>query len=212
MLNVKVSNERFDRMNRSRAAGDHEHKEDEQEPQTGQRSGQMGIDRYEAGHDTASTRSIKMDVQAVKSFLDQFYTAVDPYIEGDDPATTFASCGAVLLASVLANTNSVDILARITGFPVSFTEAVFLVIEAGGHDFSLQFADLIAVVNLYPGDFKKLEDTVNSLMEDYWAKTEAYWCDILEVLRGGYLFGGKRQWWLDEDETLLIPQEHQWIN
>jgi hypothetical protein len=170
------------------------------------------FDRYEAGHDTASTRSMKMDVQAVRSFLDQFYTAVDAYIEGDDPATTFTSCGAVLLASALSSTNSVDILATITGFPVSFTEAVFLVMEIGGHDFSLQFADLIAVVYHHPGDFKKLEDTLNSLMDDYWAKMEAHWCDVLETLRGGYLFGGKRQWWLDEEEMLSIPQEHQWVN
>ena len=70
---------------------------------------------------------------------------MDAYIEGDDPATTFTSCGAVLLAFMLGGINSVDILARITGFPVNFTEAVFLVMEAGGHDFSLQFADLITV-------------------------------------------------------------------
>jgi hypothetical protein len=49
-------------------------------------------------------------------------------------------------------------------------------------------------------------------MEDYWAKMDAHWCDVHEALRGGYLFGGKRQWWLDGEEILLIPQEHQWVN
>jgi hypothetical protein len=84
--------------------------------------------------------------------------------------------------------------------------------EAGGHCFSLQFADLVTIVHLHQGDFKKLEDALNALMEDCWARMEAHWCDIFEILRGRCLFGGKRQWWIDEEEIPLISQEYQWVN
>ena len=153
-----------------------------------------------------------MDVSVAKSLLDQFYNAADSYVEGDDPATTFSSCGAVLLASVVAGTRCAATLSRITGLPCDFITAVLLVMEADGHWSSLQFTDLILAVHHHLYNFEKLETVLNEFMAEYWAKMEAYWCDVLEILRGGHLFGGKVQWWLDEEEGLLISQDHQWVN
>lgn len=144
-----------------------------------------------------------MEASAVRSLMNKFYAVAPPYTEGDDPATTFSCCGAILLAAVLAETSSVDVLARITGFPTSFVEVVLCVMETGGYHLSLQFADLIVAAHLHPEDYKMLENAVDALMEIYWARMDAVWCEVFEILRGGYLFGGQRQRWLDEENVLL---------
>jgi hypothetical protein len=167
----------------------------------------MGIDRYEAWTRYSFDKEPEMETSAVRSFLDEFYTVAEAYVEGDDLATTFASCGAVLLAAVLVETRSAEILASVTGFPVSFIERVLWGMEAGKHCFSLQFADFITAVHLHREDFKKMEGTLDALMEAYWAKAEAQWCDVLVVLRGDHLFGGERQWWIDAVWTPLIMQK-----
>jgi hypothetical protein len=153
-----------------------------------------------------------MEATAVKLSLEEFYMVAGAYVEGDDLATTFTSCGAVLLAAVLIETRSPEIVANVTGFPVSFVERVLWGMEAGKHCFSLQFADLITVVHLHREDFKKMEDTLNALMETYWVKAEAQLCDALVILRGGHLFGGERQWWADDEWIPLIMQTPGWLN
>jgi hypothetical protein len=47
-----------------------------------------------------------------------------------------------------------------------------------------------------------LEDTFNALLAEYWAKMDPGWCDVLENLRQGYLFGGRQQWWLDTENMV----------
>jgi hypothetical protein len=172
----------------------------------------MGIDRYEAWTRYSLDKEPEMEASAVRSFLEEFYTVAEAYVEGDDPTTTFSSCGGVLLAAVLAETHSVEILTEITGFPASFIEVVLRVMETGGYHLSLQFADLITAASPHSDDFKTLENALNDMMESYWARMDAVWCDAFEVLRGGYLFGGQRQWWTDEEWIPLISQEHRWLN
>lgn len=152
-----------------------------------------------------------METPDIKSFLEEFYGVAEAYIEGDDPATTFSSCGGVLLAAILAETSSVDVLTKITGFPAGFVEAVLRVMEAGGYHLSLQFADLIMAARLHSDDFKTLENTINDVMENYWARMDPVWCDAFEILRDGYLFGGRRQWWIDVEEGLQTLHK-QWVN
>lgn len=138
-----------------------------------------------------------MEVLATRFFLNEFYAVVDAYVEWDDPTTTFASCGAILLAAVLAETRSVDVLTEITGFPIGFVEGVLRVMEIEGYYLSLQFADLITAVHLYREDMKKLGNTIDAFMESYWSRMDPVWCGTFELLRGGYLFGGRPQWWID---------------
>ena len=148
-----------------------------------------------------------MEITTIKPFLEEFYSVAEAYIEGDDPTTTFCSCGAVLLAAILAETSSVDVLTKITGFPACFVEAVLRVMGTGGYHFSLQFADLINAVCLHADDFKTIEITINDVMENYWARMDPIWCEAFEVLRGGCLFGGRRQWWIDVEEGLQLFHE-----
>ncbi|MBW4046303.1 MAG: hypothetical protein HIU87_15105 [Acidobacteria bacterium] len=152
-----------------------------------------------------------MEVTTIKPFLEEFYGVAEAYVEGDDPATTFSSCGVVLLAAILAETSSVDILTKITGFPACFVEGVLRVMEIGGYHLSLQFADLITAACLHSDDFKTLENTLNDVIENYWARMDPIWCEAFETLRGGYLFGGRPQWWIDVEEGPQLLHE-QWVN
>src|ERR1700757_993821 len=146
----------------------------------------MGISPY-GGRESASLyKEHRMETTGVKPFLEEFYGVATAYVEGDDPATTFSSCGAVLLAAVLTETHSVDVLTKITGFPPAFVEVVLRVMETGGYHLSLQFADLITAASLHSDDFKTLETALNDMMESYWARMDAVWCDAFEALRGGY--------------------------
>ena len=151
-----------------------------------------------------------MDIPNVKPFLEMFYGEADAYVVKDDPATTFSSCGVILLAAVLAETSSVAVLRKITGFPADFIKVVLHILESSGYHLSLQFADLISAAHLHKDDFKKVEDAVNNMMEYYWSRMNSVWCDALIVLRGGYLFGGRLQWWIDTEQELLA-HENQWV-
>jgi len=108
-----------------------------------------------------------MDILAVKSFLDHQYNVVDAYVEGDDPTTTLISCGIVLLAAIVAETRSEEVLSQIAGLPTSFIEGVIEIFEFNGFYLLQQFADLLtAATSPSPGP-KQLGDTVDNMMEGY---------------------------------------------
>ncbi len=140
-----------------------------------------------------------METSNIRTFLQGFYEVAKAYVVGDNPVTTFSSCGAVLLASILAQTRSVDILATITGFPPGFIGAVLRVMETGGYHLSLEFADLIMAACLRSDDFGLLENSVDAFMEIYWARMDPVWRDEFEILRERRLFGGQRQGWIDAE-------------
>lgn len=152
-----------------------------------------------------------MELSAASFFLERFYGVSGAYVVGDDPTTTFNSCGAVVLAAVLLESRSAETLARLTGLPAGFAEATLCVLEVGGHHLSSVFGELITIVHGQSEDMKQLEDTLNALLAEYWARMDSCWCDVLEGLREGYLFGGRRQWWLDA-ENRVHSAECGWIN
>ena len=62
---------------------------------------------------------------SVTEFLKLYYQGeITEYIEGDDLGTTVVLSGAVILASILAETTSPLRLAKITGMPVYFADCV----------------------------------------------------------------------------------------
>src|SRR6185437_1605191 len=90
-----------------------------------------------------------MDLTIIKAMLDRYYTETDSYIEDDNGGSTVLSAGCVLLASVMAGTRSPDVIATLTGLPIEFVTAVWMVSDAGGHIFSLRYADLILAVRMF---------------------------------------------------------------
>jgi hypothetical protein len=141
-----------------------------------------------------------MELSIAKSWLDRFYEVKQTYVERDGPTTTFVSCGAVLLAMIVVGSRSVQTLTNLTGLPAAFVEATLLVADRGAHSLSFSYAELILAVNDHPGDFDPIEHELTCLMSDIWEQMDKQWPDALNILRSGYLYGGKQQTWTYEED------------
>jgi len=134
-----------------------------------------------------------MDLTIIKAMLDRYYTETDSYIEDDNGGSTVLSAGCVLLASVMAGTRSPDVIATLTGLPIEFVTAVWMVSDAGGHIFSLRYADLILAVRNRAFDICEVEEILGDLLVEISKSMEPQWWKILKNLRAGHVYGGELQ-------------------
>jgi hypothetical protein len=141
-----------------------------------------------------------MDLSLAKSRLDRFYAVKEHCVAGDDPTTTFTSCAVLLLASVLAESRSAQLLSYLTGFPIAFVEASLLVADSVGHFGSFSHGDLIVAVHRHPDDLDRIELLLNMAMGIIWERMDKQWTDALTILRARYLYGGERQAWVHDEE------------
>ena len=143
-----------------------------------------------------------MELSIAKSWLDRYYEVNAFYVERDGPTTTLISCGAVLLAAIVAGSRSAQTLTALTGLPASFVEATLLVADSGGHFFSASYGRLILAVTQQPEDF---DQVVHALSDLFWDICETpgkdrQWGDALSILRARYVYGGKQQGWTYEED------------
>ena len=126
-----------------------------------------------------------MQYADVKHYIGRFYAERDAYIEYDDPATTYTCCGAVLVASVLAETKSADVLSELTGLPVNFAAAVGLLIELQGGMTVERLGYVRTALEQNPEDFSDVEDALSYVLEEFWADRNGLEVEeILERMRG----------------------------
>lgn len=148
-----------------------------------------------------------MDLSVAKSWLDRYYAVKEFYVERDGSTTTLLSCGAVLLAAIVACSRSVETLTTLTGLPAAFVEATLLVADSGGHFFSVSYGRLILAVTQHPEDFDQVEHALRDLFWDICETPgrDRQWHDALSILRARHLYGGKQQaWTYEEDEYLCL--------
>jgi hypothetical protein len=141
-----------------------------------------------------------MDLSLVKPTLDSYYDETGCYIEAEEDGTTVLSAGSVLFASVLAGTRSPKVIATITGLPIGFVSAALSVSEAGGHIFSVRFADLIFAVRKLSFDVSAVEEVLTDLLVEIIENMDPHWLGVLKSLRAGYVYGGDQQPWTHEVE------------
>ena len=141
-----------------------------------------------------------MNLTFASSWLNRFYSVKEAYVEGDDRSTVANSCGAVLLASVVAETRSVQTLTALTGFPGAFIEATFLAADSVGHFCSFSHGDLMVAVHRYPDDLDRIEHLLDLAMGVIWERMDKHWTDALTMLRSRCLYGGEQQAWVHDEE------------
>ena len=146
-----------------------------------------------------------MDLSVAKSWLDRYYAVKEFYVDRDGSTTTLVSCGAVLLAAIVAGSRTVQTLTTLTGLPAAFIEATLLVADSGGHFLSDSHGRLIIAVTQHPADFEWIEEALNNLMCGIWETMDNQWPDALSILRARSLYGGNRQTWTyGGDEHLCL--------
>jgi hypothetical protein len=134
-----------------------------------------------------------MELLVAKSWLDRYYAVKAFYVERDSPTTTLFSCGAVLLAAIVAGSRSVQTLTTLTGLPEAFIETTLLVADSEGYFFFVSYGELILAVRQHPEDFDRIENALSELFWDMCEPPGWKWDDALSSLRARYLYGGKQQ-------------------
>jgi hypothetical protein len=139
-----------------------------------------------------------MGLSFASSWLNRYYAVKDAYDKGEDLATTATSCAAVLLASAVAESRSVQTLSALTGFPRAFIEATLLVADSVGHFCSSEQGDLLVAVHHHPDDLDRIEHMLDLAMSLIWEGMDRNWTYALNMLRARYVYGGKHQPWLHD--------------
>lgn len=144
-----------------------------------------------------------MDLTSTKATLEHYHAQTGCYILYQDGGTTLVSAGTVLLASILAPSQSPDEIATLTGLPVAFVTAVLIVISAGGHYFSPRFEDLVVAVHNPSLDVGVVDQILVDLLAEICEGTDRHWIEILGSLRAGRIYGGDLQPWTTEEAELI---------
>jgi hypothetical protein len=127
-----------------------------------------------------------------------FHEAFPPYVVGDDAATTFACCGAILLFAALFETKDSNFLTEATSLPEDFV--VFICHKATQKELwsSDCMLDLKNKLAESLNDLANIEASLMSLKQELW---DRLWAPelvlVLEYFRDGKLVGGQRQAWHD---------------
>jgi len=134
---------------------------------------------------------------ASRLYLEMYYQAREAFVVGDDPATSFDSVGAVLLAHTHSRTDSAVELSSLTGLPVDFVIAVLRIADATNLWSSDRYPHLLDSLRKNPDDFDDVTDSLQSVQELFFNACSWEQIGSLKVLRNSMLIGGLRQWWVD---------------
>jgi hypothetical protein len=140
-----------------------------------------------------------MSPTEVRNYLDRFYGFTDPYVEYDDPTTTFIACGAAIITSILMDSISAQSISVITRLPVNFVAAVMVGMEVQSmwdHERTAGLRDALGTV---PEDFADVSNALLSVLEEFGSprRMTPDFQRVLESFRSGFLVGGGRQHWID---------------
>ena len=152
-----------------------------------------------------------MDHTEVKDFLQELYTHAEGYAVDDDPVTTWNCAGAVLIASVLADSRDPNKLAAMTQLPCAFVDLVIYRAEIQYLMFEYNWSRLVDDLRSNPLNFELSENAICAVLEDLWRREPLPWYDwALWTSRDGRLIGGGTQWWSDVENP--APNSPQWVH
>jgi hypothetical protein len=133
-------------------------------------------------------------------WLRSFFETFPQYVDGDSFASTYASVGAVILASVAADCRDVDFLHGLLRLPKQFIALVINVMDATSLWASEQILDLECALRDRADDFAAVEELLHAVKEELW---DTYWSEdlgtLLELYRSRYLIGGTVECWVDDE-------------
>ena len=58
----------------------------------------------------------------------------------------------------------------------------------------------------------KIHKAIDNLMGSFWEQTDLQSLAVLEELREGFIFGGQKQWWVDEENSPVITRYTAGVN
>ena len=151
---------------------------------------------------TADADDYLSRIRGYRQRLLDIYDNDDSYTEGDDLATTFDSCGVVLLSSALAGRKDHETIANITRLSRPFITLVLKIMDEIDFFQSETYQDLIAAIENMSGDDRAIVNAVHAALEEFW---DTSWDPIvataLELLRDGQIVALGKQWWIDTESN-----------
>ena len=132
-------------------------------------------------------------------WLAEYCDAFPPFVDRDAEATTFCSCGVVLLTAVLASTKNADLIAHVTTFPRAFVQKV---IDLADEDAVWLFHNVLDLRHrlLRTAPLSEIEKTLDVVKEDFCMAKPFEDSEALEYLREGRQFGGKMDDWPEAED------------
>lgn len=141
-----------------------------------------------------------------REWLASFWRFSPPIIEGDALVTTYLSCGAVILTSLVVGSTDFDLVARATSLPPRFVKLVLSSMDEQDVwclDSVYEFRELLKGA---PSDFSCVGSRLGDVIEDFW---DFCWTpavgEELEKFRGGIQVGGFPDTWINEEEEPAAP-------
>lgn len=134
-------------------------------------------------------------------WLVSFCATVPQVVEYDAEATTYDSCGLVLLAALLSGTRNADLIANVTSFPRSL---VHMVLEVADEHCLWCHANVRNLRRrlILAEPFASIEAALNGVKENFWQVIPDWTTEALNTLRGGHQFGGKMDDWAAADDVM----------
>jgi hypothetical protein len=121
-------------------------------------------------------------------------------------ATTWASCGCVLLAAAVTTARSAISLADFTGFAQEFTELVLEIMQLLELSSDSSFGRLRVLVGDIAADSADIKPALESALETFLNKSIPL-VHELERARNYRVLGGGRQNWVDDGELCLMLEQ-----
>ncbi len=132
-------------------------------------------------------------------WLTTYCDAFPLFVERDAEATTYCSCGVILLAALLADTRNAELIAHATTFPRAYVQATLDVAD------ELLFWRFDSVLELRhrllrAEPLSRIDAGMDSLKENFWMAIP-YDTEVLEYLRNGRQFGGRTDDWPETEDV-----------
>jgi hypothetical protein len=143
-----------------------------------------------------------------KAWLDIYSYSWRPELveEGDTEATTYVSCGIVILAAVSTGSRDVQFLTGLTSFPDRFVLQVLRLMDRLELWSSVLAFDLERTIRQDATDFAGIDASLLSLTEEFY---NAWWSPdlgaALHTFRAGRQYGGLQDRWIDDDDLKVGP-------
>jgi hypothetical protein len=127
-------------------------------------------------------------------------------VREDNQATTWASCGCVLLAAAVTTARSAISLSDFTGFPEEFTELVLEIMQLLELSSDTSFSRLKELVRDMAADSADIKLALDSVLDTFLKKSIPL-VHELERARNYRVLGGGRQDWVDDGELCLLLEQ-----
>jgi hypothetical protein len=147
---------------------------------------QAGITYYEPRRLTTSPL-----LPDFEGWLRNFCSFHPQWVDEDQEATTFGSCGVVILAALLSGSREAETLVMITGLSEAFVLVILALVEHLDLWWSKRILDLEQTLLHHAMNYAVVDSAFHGIKEEFWNALEPGIGNVLTPLRAGQHSGSR---------------------